>query len=130
MSFADPTSLAGYGALGVTTWNTPTPANMARQADGRYIANNIGTPDEPIQLVVNNVYRPGAVSTFTVKMTRNKNVAPINGVPQSDDILIISTQVKYPHRSFTAADLTSLASGTLSIFVTAALRDMVLLGQR
>lgn len=130
MSFLDPTTLAGYGAAGVTTWATPVPATMARQADGRYISTNVGTADEPLQMLVNNVYRPGAISTFTVKTTLNKNVAPINGVPQQDDILIVSTQVKYPHRSFTAANLTALASGNLSVFVTATLRDMLLLGQR
>lgn len=130
MSFADPTSLVGYGSAGVTTWATPVPASMARQADGRYISTNIGTADEPLIMIVNNVYKAGGVSTFTVKTTLNKNVAPINGVPQSDDILIVSTQVKFPHRSFTGLNLTALACGNLSVFVDTALRDKIVLGQR
>lgn len=130
MSFSDPSSLVGYGSTGVTTWASPLPASMARQADGRYISTNIGTADEPLIMIVNNVYKPGGVSTFTVKTTLNKNVAPINGVPQQDDILIISTQVKFPHRSFTALNMTALACGNLSVLVDPTLRDKVILGQR
>lgn len=130
MSFADPTSLVGYGASGVTTWATPTPASMARQSDGRYIATNIGTADEPLLLIMNNVYKPGGISTFTAKMSLNKNVAPINGVPQIDDIMLVSLQVKFPHRSFTGLNLTSAACGVLSVLIDPTLRDKVLLGQR
>lgn len=130
MSFSDPTSLVGFGATGITTYAAPTPASMARQADGRYISTNIGTADEPLIMVVNNVYRPGAISTFTVKLAQNKNVAPINGVPQTDDIMIVSVQVKFPHRSFTAVNLTAAACGALSVLTDPTLRDKIILGQR
>lgn len=115
MSFADPTALAGYGATSLT-YTGATSASMARQAEGRYISSNIGTNDEPLLLYINSDFKPSGISTFTVKMTLAKNVAPINGVPQPDDILIVSTQVKLPHRSFSTTDMQKLFMGISTIF--------------
>lgn len=129
MSFADPTSLAGYGATAVT-FTGATAASMARQADGRYISTNVGTNDEPMLLFLNSNFQPGAVSTFTAKLTLAKNVAPINGVPQADDISIASLQVKQPHRSFTNANMRSLAFALLSIPADATMWDKFLRGER
>lgn len=130
MSFADPHISGAYGCNATPTWPGAVNNSFARQADGKYINTTSGTADEPILYIIGSSYKPGGVSTFTHRATRNKNVAPINGVPQSDDILSVSVQVKYPHRSFLGSDMSSLACLAIEAFVNATYRDKILTGQR
>lgn len=129
MALADPTSLAGYGATAVTGFTGATTLTVARQVEGRYIATNVGTTDEPVMLYVNADFRPQAISTFNFKLTRNKNVV-INSVPQADDILVTSLQVKVPHRSFTSTEAQGLAMGLMSLAANASVWLQLMRGEK
>jgi len=101
MSLPDPLILTHSDTI--TYSGTQRDFSYAKQSDGKYICTTMGTADEPYLCSISNDYRPGGTSTITMRLSRAKNVT-INGIPQADDVLGVSMQIKIPNRSFTAND--------------------------
>lgn len=97
----DPTIIA-VGATGMTLTGFVA-KNFARIGEGVYIGTDIGTLDQPQSLLVSNKMNYNGVSTITLKAQEAINVAAINGIPQKDDMVEVSLQIKFPHRSATEA---------------------------
>ena len=93
------TGATSYTLVGATA------SNYARLGEGKFIGANIGTTDEPHFVDVTNRMNFDGSSVFTVKSRQAKNVPAINGIPQKDDVIEVSIQVKYAHRSFVLANI-------------------------
>lgn len=119
----------GTGGTSMTVVGS-TASNFARLDSGSFIGSNIGTLDQPQYFTVTNRMNFNGVSVITLKSSEQINVAAINGVPQKDDLLEVSVQIKYPHRSATSAkvqDHVIRAAATASI---AGSLDKLLRGER
>jgi len=126
MALADPLTL--YSGTGITIAGQ-VEYTYAKQSEGRYIATTHGTADEPYLMTVSNDYRPGGTSVITARFTRAKNVT-INGIPQADDILSASLQLKVPNKSFALADVQNLSRLVGFLTYSTTTLPQLLLGQR
>jgi len=94
-------------------------------SDGRYI-DAASTADEPCYLSIDNTVNPDGVSSYVIKLTKNKN-SPISG--GADNVLQVHTVVKAPLKSFTQAEIES-ANTVLKTFLTTANFTKLLRGER
>lgn len=106
MSLSDP-FITSYGAYTDDSLNLTggDAIALARQENGRYIATNFGSADEPLTMVINTNYQPGGVTVATVRFNLAENVPAIGDLPQKDDVCAASIQLRVPHRSFSTTDV-------------------------
>lgn len=106
MSLSDPFSVV-YGDYtdNSLAYSGGAAISLAKQDAGRYIATDFGTPDEPFTMNVSTNYKPGGTTVATVRFSKALNVASIGDVPQADDIMSVSIQIRVPHRSFSTTDV-------------------------
>jgi hypothetical protein len=121
---ADPTNLT-LAATAVTPTGGAAVV-FSKQIPGQYIA---GTNDEPMALAIKSKFNPSGVTTFNTQLNQNKNLPPISGIPQSDDVLYTSVMVKVPNQSFTTAQVRSLLIAHFAWLVNGDNLDRILSGQ-
>jgi hypothetical protein len=116
MAFSDPINLV------VSSVTYP----FIRIDDGYYSLSS-SSADEPVLLNLQRTLVPGGTSSYVVKYTKNKNV--VATPPQVDDVLQVHTVIKYPHRSFSQADV-ELGFNLIGNFMSSANITKLLRGER
>lgn len=124
----DPTPLA-TGSTGMTL-TAFVARNFARVAEGSYIGSDIGTLDQPQSLLVSNKMNFNGVSTITLKTREAFNVLAINGIPQKDDEMEVSLQIKFPHRSSSEAKVQDHVLRVANLCTSAGSLAKLLRGER
>lgn len=104
--------------------------NFDRLTDGKYIGSNIGSLAHPQQLTVTNRLNFLGSSQYTVTSWENIPVEAINGIPQKDDVLKVSVQISYPHRSGSAAQVEEHVFRLASMLTTEVYLDKILRGNK
>lgn len=126
MAYPDPLPL-NRGAINTVTLNTPLLTTFVKVGEGRYIAKDAGSPDQPFALQIDNKMDFSGASTMTVRVIQDKN--PPAGITGADDRLSMSLQIRVPHRSFSVAEQSVLA-GVLAAFLGADNIARLNLGER
>jgi hypothetical protein len=86
-----------------------TTANFRRTAIGRYIAMEAPfSSDQPARLLISPNVKKQGDSVYLVRYELDRNVAPVNGVQQSDDTLKLEIKLSGNLRSFSATDFLSV----------------------
>lgn len=84
-------------------------SNFRRTNIGRYYATDGAfTTDQPARLTIKPNMRTAGISTYSVKMEVDKNLAPVNGVQQADDTGFVEIKFGGNLRSFSTVDLVNL----------------------
>lgn len=112
MALNDPISLNFNPTWAAPTGGTAT--SWRRISDGMYVAENLGTVDEPFHIIVKN----GAPSRdsehrFEVQVRRQKNL-PV-GMTGPDDIATVSFVCRYVPRSFSPSEIQALVTSLVAI---------------
>jgi len=95
--------VTAYGFTVTSAGGTPT--NLRRIAIGKYTAvDGPFSADQPVRFNIKSQPRTVGNSSYGALMEMDKNVAPVNGVQQSDDTLTVSINMKGNNRSFSSAD--------------------------
>lgn len=128
MAFSDPISLAHGLTFAAPTGGTAY--NWRRVGDGVYVADGLGSLDEPWRLVIKNTPPANAndVTRCEVQLWRFKNAPSTAADAKGDDYLVASVVFRYHPRSFTSADLAAQLNMLYSFTSTNAARLM--LGER
>lgn len=86
-------------------------SNFRRTAIGRYVCvDGAFTSDQPGRLSILSSVKITGPSTYKLRLEYDKNLAPINGIQQSDDIMRVDLIVSGNLRSFGAADFAALVN--------------------
>lgn len=132
MAFSDPVSLFNGGTAATFTGATAT--NWRRVRDGEYVADVLGSWDEPYKLFISSSINNSGVTIVTCRVERHKNPPagtydPTKSLPK-DDYLKVSWRIEVVNRSFTAADIISVACNPMSLIFDAASLGRMLKGER
>lgn len=86
------------------TFPAGTACNFARTDKGRFTnTDGIASTDQPQRLTILPKIKLAGPSSFMIKVERDINVAPVNGIQQSDDTGYVTISFNGNLRSFTPA---------------------------
>jgi hypothetical protein len=107
MAFSDPISLASGLAYAAPTGGTAY--NWRRVGSGIYVADGLGSLDEPRRLVIKNTPPANAndATRWEVQLWQFKNPPATATDAKGDDFLVTSMVCRYYPRSFVAADMSN-----------------------
>lgn len=128
MAFPDPLVIDRGTQLGPLAPVTPLSTNLVKVGEGRYLASNFGSPDQPVQLQIDTKMDFSGISVVTVRVFQDKN-APAGVTSNIDDRAVISLQYRIPHRSFAPADFAVLAT-LMAPFLLRVNLDRLFMGER
>lgn len=103
--------------LDVSLFTNQLASSWPKLSDGEYILSSTDS-DTPQIITINRTLDPSKFSSYVLKTTQAKNVAPSSsGAYVPDDVLQVHTVVRVPHRSFAQADALRLLDLNTTAFL-------------